>query len=82
MILNLLCLKCMYGVSRSDAQAFQHSNKIKILAYKSPSSLKSLARKVVRKYHMRKKSYFEKKVFYTLEEAKMFDLVRYLDFRE
>ena len=71
----------MYGVSQSD-DAFKLSNKIKILAYNKPSSLKSLSRKVVRKYHMRKKSYFEKKISWRLEQAKMFDLVKYLDFRE
>ena len=75
-------VQCMFGVSRADSTPFQWSSHLRILAQTSPSSLKSLARKVVRRQHMRKRSTCDKKLTNRLEMANMEDLVRYLDFRE
>ena len=75
-------VQCMFGVSRADSTPFQWSSHLRILAQTSPSSLKSLARKVVRRQHMRKRSTCDKKLTTRLEMANMEDLVRYLDFRE
>ena len=72
----------MFGVSRVSSEPFQWSSQLSLLAQTSPSSLKSLARKVVRRHHMRKRSTGDKKLTARLEMANMADLVRYLDFRE
>ena len=72
----------MFGVSRAGSEPFQRSSHLSLLTQTSPSSLKSLARKVVRRQHMRKRSTCDKKLTGRLEMANMQDLVRYLDFRE
>ena len=73
----------MYAVARDDCATFQLSSRIKVLTYRSPPSLKSLCRKIVRKSNGRKKSTGpERKLSSRLQEAKMGELVKYLDFRE
>ena len=74
--------QCMFGISRAGSEPFQRSSHLRLLTQTSPSSLKSLARKAVRRQHMRKRSTCDKKLSSRLETANMEDLVRYLDFRE
>ena len=80
---DALDVQCMYAVARDDCATFQLSNRIKVLTYRCPPSLKSLCRKILRKSTGRKKSTGpERKLSNRLQEAKMEDLIKYLDFRE
>ena len=73
----------MYAVSRQHSAPFKLSDRIKILTYRCPPSLKSLCRKILRKSTGRKKSSGpERKLSGRLEEANMPELIKYLDFRE
>ena len=73
----------MYAVSGEDRTPFQMSERIRILTYRCPPSLKSLCRKILRKSTGRKKSSGpERKLSGRLEEANMPELIKYLDFRE
>ena len=76
--------QCMYAVSGEDSAPFQLCERISILTYWCPPSLKSLCRKVVRRSRggRKKSSGPERKLSGRLEEAKMPELIKYLDFRE
>ena len=82
----MLCVtahaQCMYGVSRTDSSPFQRSQQLMILVQTGPSSLKSSARKVVRRAWARKRSQPDRRIVTRLERGGMPDLVKYLDFRE